>query len=72
MNAIDTPSIVTPRGALMRQLDMADQNILDAMDAVARGDVEQLRRAFIGAVLNFRAAAETLPEAIQQIEKERG
>lgn len=66
------PSSITPRGAAMRNLSYADQNILDAMDAIARGDITQLRRAVIGATLNLRALAETLPDAIQQIEKERG
>lgn len=71
MNATDRPSIVTPRGALMQQAEATVQNLLDAMDGIARGDVTQFRRAFYGAALTFRAAAETLPDAIQQIEKER-
>lgn len=56
----------------MRHLSSADQNILDAMDAIARGDVPQFRLAVIGATLNLRALADTLPDAIHQIEKERG
>lgn len=68
----DQPSVVTARGAAMRQLSFADQNILDAMDAIARGDVDQLRRAIFGSVLNLRAFIETLPDAIHQIEKELG
>ncbi|KPH79340.1 hypothetical protein [Bosea vaviloviae] len=61
----------SPRAFLMASLSMADEHLTSAAGCVASGDVEGLREAFDKFIACTRASAETLADAIIEIERSR-
>lgn len=61
----------SPRAFLMASLSMADEHLTNAAGCVASGDVEGLREAFAKFIACTKASAETLSDAIIEIERSR-
>lgn len=71
LELVEGDNIAAPRGALVAWMMTANDHLERAVNAVAANDIAGLRREFHSFVLNAKAAADTLEDAVAQMLRER-